>query len=203
MVLTDQSCANFGSRLILFFFWGLAMPSIAVTDLEGLVQRADRWLQVPRPSALPRDLRLVNPSARAAFTLATFQGDLPTEACVKCGTWTASWCEGCYRREALEGAPLDYAPVCTTCDQSHLVCDQCLALGISWVEGNTAANQQHGHPSEDTLQVTGFFMEDGTFVEASTDIPCSRDRAGPSETDPGTGPAGASDDPSGGDGCLP
>jgi hypothetical protein len=56
------------------------MPPIAATDLEALVRLAGKWLQVPRPAELPRSLRLANPEARAAFTLATFRGEELTEA---------------------------------------------------------------------------------------------------------------------------
>ena len=159
------------------------MPAIAPTDFEGLVRRADRWVLVPKPSALPRDLRLENPAARAAFALATYQGVDHTESCVRCGCWTASWCEGCYRRECQASCkPIAYNPICTECDSASLVCDQCSAAGITWADGNQAAgglHQQEG--DETTLQVTGFFLEDGIFVPAETDIRVRTEPDGPSD----------------------
>ena len=151
----------------------MLMPAIAETDLTSLAQKAGRWLQVPRPSALPRDLRLRDVEARAAFTLATFRNQPLVEACHRCGTWTASWCEGCYlREEKSEVKPIEYNALCSECDQLHLVCDQCNDQSISWSDGNTVATSAHGHIQEETIQVTGFWDHNGVFVypEGNVDI---------------------------------
>lgn len=159
------------------------MPVIARTDLESLVRRADRWVLVPRPAALPRSLRLENPAARAAFALATYSGAQFLESCRCCGCWTASWCEGCYRREAQATCkPIAYNPICSECDSSRLVCDQCSSSGISWDDGNQAAGAVHGQADEDTIQITGFFSEDGTFVPSEGDVHLRPEQDGP--TDP-------------------
>eukprot|EP00435_Cladocopium_sp_Y103_P037950 s1516_g10.t1 len=115
----DPTCCQFWLKLDLRSFSPGPMPTIALTDLEGLAARAGRWLQVPFPGQLPKEIRLRDPGARAAFTLATFQNADFVEACACCGLWTASWCEGCYLRESRAASgPIEYSPLCTDCDQS-------------------------------------------------------------------------------------
>eukprot|EP00435_Cladocopium_sp_Y103_P060292 s244_g22.t1 len=113
-----------------------------------------------------------DPAARAAFALATFQDTPFVESCHTCGLWTASWCEGCYlREERAGGAELQYSPICSECDGEHLVCDRCCAGGISWAAGHLVATKTYGHAEEEaTLQVTGFFSEEGQFTPAEQDI---------------------------------
>ena len=52
-----------------------AMPPILRTDVSFEVQKGLRWLRVPQPSQLPRELRLRDPEARSAYVIAT----IPTQ----------------------------------------------------------------------------------------------------------------------------
>ena len=141
--VTDQSCATFGSRLVLpFCFWG--MPEITPTDLAQLGQLASDWvdrgrrLSFPtRPAGLSVAERRADPGAAAAFSLVTFTNSEFLEACDRCGLWTASWCEGCYSR-AVRDRDLEFTPICTICDQEKLVCTACQADGKSWQDGHLA-----------------------------------------------------------------
>eukprot|EP00435_Cladocopium_sp_Y103_P034078 s412_g8.t1 len=147
---------------------------------QNLVKRVDgsdlylfgMWLQVPRPGALPLELRRQNCQARAAYSLATFRGQPLVEACAACGEWTASWCEGRYLREERSAEkPLPYRALCTACDQLHLVCDLCTDQQISWADGNAAATGGLGHVEEEPkIQITGYWTEDGTFVPADDEL---------------------------------
>ena len=144
------------------------MPPILPTDVLFEVQKGQRWLRVPRPSQLPRELRLRDPEARSAYVIAA----IPTEhrdflqACLRCGTWTGSWCEGCYLRATKQlHRILEYSPLCTECDQAHLCCDFCDSDGITWESGHAAA----GIVAEGEIQVTGFHVH-GNFVEPGADI---------------------------------
>ena len=141
--VTDQSCATFGSRLVLpFCFWG--MPEITPTDLAQLGQLASDWVDrgrrlgfPTRPAGLSVAERRADPGEAAAFSLVTFTNSEFLEACDRCGLWTASWCEGCYSR-AVRDRDLEFTPICTICDQEKLVCTACQADGKSWQDGHLA-----------------------------------------------------------------
>ena len=84
-------------------------------------------------------LCLRDPEARSAYVIAT----IPTQhreflqACLRCGTWTGSWCEGCYLRAREQPHRiLEYSPLCTECDQAHLCCDFCKCEGVTWSRGS-------------------------------------------------------------------
>ena len=158
------------------------MPPVAQTDHEGLVARAGRWLLVPRPDQLPLDLRLRDPAARAAFSVATFTGADFVEACHRCGLWTCSWCEACYLRDSQ--APTEateYSPICSECDQHKRVCDPCQNLGLTWEAGNEAAQQEHGHIDDGSFEVTGFISADGGFIDPEATIRLSPMDDGPTD----------------------
>lgn len=74
------------------------MTPVVVINFDLLVQRAGKWLRVPRPAELPRDLHLRDLSAIAAFALATYRGEDLLQSYQCCGVWTDSWCEGYYSR---------------------------------------------------------------------------------------------------------
>ena len=160
------------------------MPAVAATNLERLVDLAGRWLEVPRPAALPRDLCLSNRSARAAFSLASFSGGAHLEACLTCGTWTASWCEGCYAREERLGHSIEFSALCTSCDQEHRVCPLCADHGITWAEGNRSAIKTHGEPEETEITITGFWTDDGQFIQSDEHIAASPSADGASASSP-------------------
>lgn len=147
------------------------MPTVAQTDLGSLLARAGRSLQVPQPAKLPQEIRLRDPGARAAFSLATFSGADFVEACHRCGLWTCSWCEACYLREsqAREG-PIEYSAICTECDQSKRVCDPCQQLGLTWDRGHETAQREHGHCDDGALEITGFITQGGDLVEPEATV---------------------------------
>ena len=118
------------------------MPEIAATDLALLGQRATEWVERGRrlgfptkPSQLTVEQRRAEPGAAAAFSIVTFTNAEFLQACDLCGLWTASWCEGCYSR-AVRDRALEFAPICTICDQERLVCTACRADGKSWQDGH-------------------------------------------------------------------
>lgn len=168
LVLKIKLDANFGSSSIFSFF---PMPTVAATDLEGLLARAGRWIQVPRPDQLPLDIRLREVGARSAFAIATFRGTDFVESCHRCGLWTCSWCEGCYLRDSL--APeeqIEYSPICTECDQSQRVCDPCQAAGLTWAGGHEAAQRDHGHKDDGSLEITGFVTQEGQLIDPEATV---------------------------------
>eukprot|EP00435_Cladocopium_sp_Y103_P021537 s1435_g5.t1 len=100
------------------------MPDIAPTDFEGLARLAEHWVRSPdRKPVLQLSVeeRRARPDAAAAWALRTFNDTPYVESCRLCGTWTGSWCEGCYALAVDQPG----SALCTVCDQAHLVCPRC------------------------------------------------------------------------------
>lgn len=116
------------------------MPEIARTDFRSLAMLADHWLQRHKGTSavkLSIQQRRADPGAAAAWALRTFENKSYLEACQLCGTWTASWCEGCYAADAKHVA-WRYSALCTLCDEEKLVCRKCTHDGITWRDGHSA-----------------------------------------------------------------
>eukprot|EP00435_Cladocopium_sp_Y103_P065923 s568_g28.t1 len=162
---------DFRSNEDLLHLWMTVVKDIALMMDTGLVARAGKWLKVPHPGELPKDLRLRDPGARAAFAVATFRGADFVESCLACGLWTASWCEGCYLRDSRDPQrKLEYSPLCTDCDQCKRVCPLCERDGITWAAGNEVAQAELGHCDDGSIEVTGFVTSAGRLVEPEATV---------------------------------
>eukprot|EP00435_Cladocopium_sp_Y103_P000858 s5581_g1.t1 len=131
--------------------------ALAAVDWPGWKAEAAAFLR-RHPRVEIRDLtrseRLVIKGAKEAFAVLHHRsaaglralGGLP---CDLCGTWTCAFCESCSRTPRA---------VCTECDQSRLLCHQCLDRGLVYSEVE--------RPAEDAayLEVSGYHNEEGSFV---------------------------------------
>ena len=123
---------------------------------------------------------VVSLKARASFYIAHLDRleVVPTEltgiGCEVCGTPTASWCEGCYKRCGREG---HYSAVCNTCGQLQLVCPQCETAHISYTEGHLVYRSEHlsQQTNEETtaFSVTSWVGAEGQLFEEETDVQIS------------------------------
>ena len=136
------------------------MPEITATDFAALAQAARLWDLVPHgpPLAATAEERRASRGARSAFALLTYEGKPFLESCQCCGTWTASWCEGCYKEATLTPGHT-FSAVCAECDQLKLVCPTCARNGHSWEEGNKVAPAETGSFPETAIAVTGFGVD--------------------------------------------
>ncbi len=112
------------------------------------------------PSTLSWGERIFCREARDAFSIQQMRDPdirqsaitAGTRPCLRCGLVTASWCEGC--RRATDGVPP--GALCTTCDEHQLLCQKCISENKLYSEVKRAA-------SDDTMEITGFNREDGSF----------------------------------------
>ena len=133
------------------------------TDLAAARENAEEVKKThPKkdPGTLTWGERIMCREARDAFSLHRMKDpairasaiSAGTRPCLRCGTVTASWCEGC-RRET-EGVPP--GALCTTCDENHLLCHKCIS------ENKLYSEVKRTNP-ENTMEITGFNKEDGSF----------------------------------------
>lgn len=161
-------------------FLFLRMPEIWGGNPDAEQERAIAYIRShPREtrSALTLEVRLADKDARWCWALLQVKDgvDPHTVPCRRCGTFTASWCEGCYYRttERMLMDPLQdplFRAVCSVCDRAHRVCDLCENENISWSQGHAAYHQHEGgaeeteDPETTRIQVTGLFDTGGRFT---------------------------------------
>lgn len=146
------------------------MPPIQPTKLWQWQILARRW-QAEHPGSNPLTLdvgvRRGELKARAAFYIAALDhlriqpAALSDIACVVCGTPTASWCEGCYKRC---GRDRPFNAVCNHCDQLALVCQDCDTWGISHEEGHLVYRSEHLANPDAAVGAEGEFIKEETDV---------------------------------------
>jgi hypothetical protein len=110
----------------------LQLPSVPL--LEALAVRGghilDEAVERAKITAIPRSVRLANPSARAAFAVVQWRKvDQASDnvPCTLCSALTAGFCDAChFRNEPANPAP---HPVCTRCDGEQRLCRLCAAAG--------------------------------------------------------------------------
>lgn len=101
--------------------------------------------------------RLVTPKLKAAYSILTMKQEneiitkLGASDCDRCGKWTCAWCESCdfYKRSPK-------SPICSSCDETHLVCDLCMSQDRLW--------QSTDQDESEYMIINGFHAEDGTFT---------------------------------------
>ena len=147
-------------------FCFLGIPEIAATDFSLLAQAVVLWDLKPHSpvASVSIEKRRASRGARSAYALATYERKPFLEACHCCGTWTASWCEACYKTATVQ-PDHKYSALCAACDKLKLVCPGCHRNGSSWKEGNKVAQAETGDLGEDAIAITGYGV-DGQLIPA-------------------------------------
>lgn len=155
------------------------MPAIQPTPLHQWQILARRWLASnpgSDPLSIDVGVRRGDLKARAAHYIAVLDhlrirpAALTDIACVVCGTPTASWCEGCYKRC---GRDRPFNAVCNRCDQLALVCQDCDTWGISHEDGHLVYRSEHlasPDASETAISISAWLGAEGEFIEEETDV---------------------------------
>ena len=140
-----------GAPLKLVLAGAMAVPALACADLDRIKSSAamfsNRHPQVD-PAGLTWGERLFDRSARDAYTMACLNSEaieairqLGARPCIRCGDFTASWCEAC-------PTPSPYA-LCSECDRAHFLCHSCVGEGKLWSLARSA-------PPADTMEIDGY-----------------------------------------------
>ena len=128
----------------------------------------DRLSSAPGSKGLSssRDERLSSPLHRASYAVnfrnnhsRQYQNGVIGEPCVRCATFTHSFCEVCFLQRDPPFA------ICTTCDDQRLVCVMCQSAGLEWSAGGEARAARGD--AEEMVEISAFRDESGAVVRVN------------------------------------